>query len=51
LNDEVDAIKSQAEFLFDETRSPGDVEVTRSPVRPLANRNVLDLLIINAEPG
>ena len=51
LNDEVDAVKPQAEFLFDEAGSPGDAEAIRSPVPPLADRNVLDLLIVEAEPG
>ena len=42
LNDEVDAVKPQAEFLFDEAGSPGDAEAIRSPVPPLADRNVLE---------
>jgi hypothetical protein len=51
LNDDVDAVLPQAEAVFEETESPGVVQPIRSPARPLHERNVLDLLILDAQRG
>jgi hypothetical protein len=51
LNDDVDALMPQAEAVFEETESPGVVQPIRSPARPLHERNVLDLLILDAQRG